>query len=405
MLKRLTGHPMVRSVYRVSGEDCFVAEVVCRRIEDVSAILDELKATRAVQSSRTAFVLEAVMEKGLLGPLEPELVDGAERGAPPRQARAAIMTAERRKKILPWVSLAIIYVVWGSTYMAIRIVVHEHAADGRGGVPVPGGGDRSWPGIAAIADRRHGWPSRRQWADYAFVGVLLLAVGNGLVMWSEKRIPSSIAALIVGQHADVADPVRRLPRHRPALDGAGLDGNADRPAGRGARRASRRAASIPATGRRSWPCWGRRWPGPRERCTRSRCRAGCPCSPRPRSRCWPERSPWARCPWPWERTSPGSRTPGRDAWLGLAYLTVFGSLVAFTAFAYCINELPATTVGTYAYVNPVVAVILGAAFLDERVTSGLLAGGALILVAVIVTTMGRARRRPPSPAAAEPERA
>ena len=52
--------------------------------------------------------------------------------------------------------------------------------------------------------------------------------------------------------------------------------------------------------------------------------------------------------------------------MGLAYLTVFGSLVGFTAFAYCINELPASTVGTYAYVNPVVAVILGAAFLDER---------------------------------------
>ena len=92
---------------------------------------------------------------------------------------------------------------------------------------------------------------------------------------------------------------------------------------------------------------------------------------------------------------------GRDAWLGLAYLTVFGSLVAFTAFAYCINELPATTVGTYAYVNPVVAVILGAAFLDERVTSGLIAGGALILVAVIVTTMGRRATR--TPAAAEPD--
>ena len=52
-------------------------------------------------------------------------------------------------------------------------------------------------GIAAIADRRHGWPSRRQWAEYSVIGVLLLAVGNGLVMWSEKRIPSSIAALIV----------------------------------------------------------------------------------------------------------------------------------------------------------------------------------------------------------------
>jgi drug/metabolite transporter (DMT)-like permease len=93
-----------------------------------------------------------------------------------------------------------------------------------------------------------------------------------------------------------------------------------------------------------------------------------------------------------------------DAWWGLAYLTVFGSLVAFTAFAYCINELPASTVGTYAYVNPVVAVVLGAAFLDERVTSGLLAGGALILVAVIVTTMGRRAASPAAPDA-EPERA
>ena len=75
LVRRLKQSPLVREVYRVSGEDCFVAEVVCRRIQDVSAILGELQATRAVQSSRTAFVLEAVMEKGLLGPLEPELVE------------------------------------------------------------------------------------------------------------------------------------------------------------------------------------------------------------------------------------------------------------------------------------------------------------------------------------------
>jgi len=87
VLNRLTAHPMVRSVYRVSGEDCFVAEVVCRRIEDVSAILGDLQATRAIQSSRTAFVLEAVMEKGLLGPLEAELVEGE--AAPRRGARRA----------------------------------------------------------------------------------------------------------------------------------------------------------------------------------------------------------------------------------------------------------------------------------------------------------------------------
>jgi Lrp/AsnC family leucine-responsive transcriptional regulator len=87
VLARLIGHPMVRSVYRVSGEDCFVAEVVCRRIQDVGAILGDLQATRAVQSSRTAFVLEAVMEKGLLGPLEPELLEAEP--APPASTRRA----------------------------------------------------------------------------------------------------------------------------------------------------------------------------------------------------------------------------------------------------------------------------------------------------------------------------
>ena len=53
------------------------------------------------------------------------------------------------------------------------------------------------------------------------------------------------------------------------------------------------------------------------------------------------------------------------AWAGVVYLGVFGSLVGFTAFAYCLNELPASTVSTYAYVNPVVAVALGALILGR----------------------------------------
>jgi drug/metabolite transporter (DMT)-like permease len=86
----------------------------------------------------------------------------------------------------------------------------------------------------------------------------------------------------------------------------------------------------------------------------------------------------------------------RDAWLGIAYLVVFGSLVGFTAFAYALNELPATTVGTYAYVNPVVAVLLGHFFLKEPLSAGLLAGGTLILLAVLITT-GVLRRAPAAP--------
>jgi Lrp/AsnC family leucine-responsive transcriptional regulator len=74
VLRRLTTSPLVRSVYRVSGEDCLVAQVQCRRIEDINALLADVQATRALQASRTAFVLETLVEKGPLGPLEPALL-------------------------------------------------------------------------------------------------------------------------------------------------------------------------------------------------------------------------------------------------------------------------------------------------------------------------------------------
>jgi drug/metabolite transporter (DMT)-like permease len=80
-----------------------------------------------------------------------------------------------------------------------------------------------------------------------------------------------------------------------------------------------------------------------------------------------------------------------QAWVALAYLAVFGSLLGFTAFAYCLNELPASTVGTYAYVNPLVAVALGSAILGEPVSASLLGGAALILVAVVLTTSRRTK--------------
>jgi len=74
LVRRLSASPLVRSVYRVSGEDCFVAQVQCRRIEDVNALLADLKKSRAIQSSRTAFVLETLVDKGGLGPVEGALL-------------------------------------------------------------------------------------------------------------------------------------------------------------------------------------------------------------------------------------------------------------------------------------------------------------------------------------------
>jgi Lrp/AsnC family leucine-responsive transcriptional regulator len=74
VVRRLQGNPMVRSVHRVSGEDCFVVQLVCRRIEDVNGVLAELQKTRAIHSSRTSFVLETLVEKGAFGPVEESLL-------------------------------------------------------------------------------------------------------------------------------------------------------------------------------------------------------------------------------------------------------------------------------------------------------------------------------------------
>lgn len=74
IVRRLQANPMVRSVHRVSGEDCFVVQLVCRRIEDVNGVLSELQKTRALLSSRTSFVLETLVEKGAFGPVEESLL-------------------------------------------------------------------------------------------------------------------------------------------------------------------------------------------------------------------------------------------------------------------------------------------------------------------------------------------
>jgi Lrp/AsnC family transcriptional regulator, leucine-responsive regulatory protein len=74
LVRLLKQSPLVREVYRVSGEDCFVVTMVARRIEDVTALLSDVQATRTLQSSRTAFVLESVVDKPGLGPIDAALM-------------------------------------------------------------------------------------------------------------------------------------------------------------------------------------------------------------------------------------------------------------------------------------------------------------------------------------------
>ena len=241
--------------------------------------------------------------------------------------------------------------------------------------------------MALWIDRKSGWPSRQQWFDYALIGVLLLTIGNGLVMWAERIVPSGTAALIVATVPVWILVLEGLRPHGAPWTARVWVGTVIGLAGRGARGAAGAGDGLAATGSRSWGCSSPVSRGRSARSTRSRCRRSCRSSRRRRSRCSPARSRSARCRGSWARTPRRLAAASPRAWGAFAYLIVVGSLVGFTAFAYCLNELPATTVGTYAYVNPVVAVFLGWLILGESLTPGLLAGGALIVLSVVLTTL------------------
>ena len=290
-----------------------------------------------------------------------------------------------RHRLLPWLSLLVVWTVWGSTYLAIRVVVREMPPFAAASLRFLSAG-MVMAAIALVADRKHGWPTKRQWIDYSLIGVLLLAVGNALVMWSEKTIPSGIAALIV---ATVPMWIVLLDGLRPGgqpwtartwagvvvgLAGVALVARPEGGLGDGHWRGIL-ALQVAAL---SWTIGS--------------------LYSKSVSKRLPVLSASAV-----EMLAGGvfllleSRLAGESpaqifaasssAWQALVYLAVFGSLVGFTAFAYCLNELPASTVGTYAYVNPVVAVALGALILGEPLSAGLLLGGLLILVSVLLSSI------------------
>jgi drug/metabolite transporter (DMT)-like permease len=291
-----------------------------------------------------------------------------------------------RGKLLPWLALFAVYLVWGSTYLAIRLVVREMPPLAAAGIRFMTAGV-VMAVLAAFKDRV--WPTRRQLLDYSLIGVLLLGFGNGLVMWSEQQIPSGIAALLVATvplWITVLDRFRRggEPWTLRLWAGTliGLVGVAlvARPESDAQGHWTGIVALQFATF--SWAV-GSIW-----------------------SQATPRRLPvfsaaavemvagalvlavesgltgedLGRI----HRASPG-------AFGALGYLILFGSLVGFTAFAYCLHELPASIVGTYAYVNPVVAVLLGAVLLGEPVSAALLVGASMIVAAVLLATL---KRRP-----------
>jgi drug/metabolite transporter (DMT)-like permease len=81
------------------------------------------------------------------------------------------------------------------------------------------------------------------------------------------------------------------------------------------------------------------------------------------------------------------------SWLWFAYLVTFGSIIAYTAYLWLVQNAPVSLTATYAYVNPVIAVALGAIFLDEVITMSYAIGGLIIVLGVLVVVSAESKKR------------
>jgi drug/metabolite transporter (DMT)-like permease len=290
----------------------------------------------------------------------------------------------------------VVWLVWGSTYLAIRVGVRtippftlgaiRYLIAGAIMLPI---GWRSGTPAERIRDR----PGGKQWAAMLLLGAMLPALGNGVVSWAEIRLPSGIAALLVGTvpiWMVLADGVfaRRMPGLARWLAlGCGLLGVAVLSgAGSGAISIAATIAALAAS-----VSWGvgsalqTRLPVPSRPLLLSGMELFC-----------------GGLVLTGIALGRGELTFALDhvsaeSWWALAYLIGPGTLLAMTCYMFTISRLPATTVSTYAFVNPVVAVILGVLILDEQLSAGQVVGGAIVVLAV-AGLLGRPRRRsqPPS---------
>ena len=301
-----------------------------------------------------------------------------------------------------WLGMLVLYVVWGSTYLGIAIAVDT--------IPpflmaaarflLAGGILLAWS--IAREGRSFVRPSRREWRDSAIVGALLLGGGNGLVAFGELTVPSGIAALLVGLM-----PVwvailggiflgDRLPRIAVIGIAVGFAGVAILvgPSALGG------AGSLDPVGLAACLLAPIAWAGGSLFASR---RASLPGRPLVATGLQMflgglVLAVMAALSGEFATFEPAAVT--RDSLVAFAYLTVIGSILAFTVYGWMLRVAPLPLVATYAYVNPVVAVILGWLVLGEAIDPRTVVAGGVIIFAVALIVTARGRMTRPGEAAA-----
>src|SRR5580692_11769767 len=282
-------------------------------------------------------------------------------------------------------AFAIIYFVWGSTFLAIRIGVHEVPPLLLAGMRFFAAGIVLYAWVRATGTAS---PSRREWLSITLLAVLIFLVDYGLVFWAEQRVPSGITAVMLATipvfTALAEILILRTQRLTPRLGIAlvvGLAGVAVLVS----RSVSFGDAPIESSGARALVVGAISW---------SLASVLSRKLTLPQSKVMSSGAQMlvggilllvAAAAFGEFRNFHAQQISAR-AWLALAYLIVAGSILAFTAYVWLIHHEAPTKVGTYAYVNPVVAVLLGYFLAGEAIGLRTVLGTFLVLVSVVVIT-------------------
>ncbi len=323
-------------------------------------------------------------------------------------AAATVAPASRRapSALSLWANMLVIYVVWGSTYFGIAIAIESP-----GMPPFLMAAIRfTIAGILMLTidlirnpAARH-LPTRRQLIDSAIVGALLLGIGNGFVVFGQKTVPSGIAAILIAMM-----PLwfallgwiylrERLPRIVMLAIAIGFAGTAFLiwPAGEGANSFEPLGILILLLAPLGWAHGS----------IYSMRRAQLPPSPWTASGLQMLAGGAVTALWALVTGEPASFDPAAISTasiIAIVYLIFIGSMLAYTSYAWLLRNAPLPLIGTYAYVNPVVAVGLGTVFLREQISLRTIVASVVILAAVAIIVTARGRLAPTTSASDAPE--
>lgn len=290
------------------------------------------------------------------------------------------------------VSFFAVYVIWGSTYFAIRVGLESFPPLLLAGTRHIGAGLILYLLFCRSGTR----PTKAQWVTAAVTGVLLLFGGNGGVCWAEQSVPSGITALLVATVTlwmvlvDWLRPGGHKPSARVlagiAIGFAGLLILVGPPHLGNSGRVNPIGAVVLVLASLSWACgslYSKHGSLPSSPLLGAGMQALC----------------GGAVLWiigllvgEGARLHPASVAP--RAWLAVAYLVVFGSCVGFSSYLYILKKSTAARVATYAFVNPIVALLIAWGFGGEGLSGRTLLAGAVILTAVVLVITAPHREAP-----------